>query len=234
MTFDAKDTLIFTSTPNISYECDACEDSGYVFDMETRQLMPCHCAAQRRAAELERWKAQQRLELRKTISQRIDLDKTRLPGFPLPQGGAWLYGRAGAGKTHLAAYMLMRFIELAREKVSWCFHPVRALLDAWVRQYSDDGEMRSQAIGFLSRLASCRVVVIDDIDKISRITPAREEGFYTLFDTLHSRGATLVVTSQVSIDDFCKRMPSEAEYMKRDGVGPQQRRLRELCREVRL
>lgn len=234
---DAKELIEILNkfeTSEAKHSCDLCEDDGYVFDQNTRKITACTCTAKKNNTELQSWKAEQKSALKKTISQRIDIDKTKLPSFPLPSGGAWLYGKAGTGKTHLAAYMLANLIDAAEKKVSWCFHPVRSLLDAWVQQYSEYSEIRTAALALMSQLSACKLVVLDDIDKISRITPAREEELYSLFDTLHSRNATLIVTSQISIDEFCRRMPHEAEYIRRDGIGPQQRRLKEMCKEIKL
>lgn len=86
----------------------------------------------------------------------------------------------------------------------------------------------------LEYLARCRVVVINDIDKIGKMTEAREEHFFDLIDGMHSRDAEFLVPSNISLNDFCLRMGGEDLFIKRDGLGPMQRRLRELCKQIHV
>jgi len=219
------------------YQCNRCEDSGYIFDFETRTLLGrCECEKERRAEKLATWRETALERLRGLVSERVDLAKTQRRTYMTDIGtqSIWLHGRAGSGKTHCAAYYIEQAINTADAPFEWGWYPIRKLVDAWRSQYDDFVDMRIEALTILRQLEREEIIVIDDIDKIGTITSAREEEFFNLIDSIHGRKAQLIVTSQNDIDIFCDRMSREALLIRRDGIGPQQRRLKEICKEIRL
>jgi hypothetical protein len=83
-------------------------------------------------------------------------------------------------------------------------------------------------------LDTADVIVINDIDKIGKMTEAREEHFFDLIDKMHSRAAVFLVPANIGISEFCQRMGNEGLFMRRDGIGPMQRRLEELCTQIKV
>lgn len=221
----------------VEYACPRCDDTGYIYDFEQHRIVSrCECSRERRAARLREWKAEQQVRLAKLISGRVDLSKTVRRGYmdTIGQQSVWLYGPAGNGKTHCAAWLIEQAILSAENPFDWGWYPIRKLIDAWRKQYDEIVDLRIEALTIMRNLEREEIVVIDDIDKIGTLTAAREEEFFNLIDSLHGRKVQLIVTSQSNIDAFCARMSGEALYIKRDKIGPQQRRLKEICKEIRL
>lgn len=219
-------------------KCDACGDSGYLWDeINHRIIGPCECSGQKRAEALTTWKREETRRLKSILLPKINLvDTKKKPWYPkLPEhGGVWLSGPADAGKTHAVGWMLAKKIDQATRPFAWAWFGARQVLEAWSGQYSEDWESRDKARGVMQALATASVIVLNDIDKIGKVTQAREEHFFDLFDSIHSRDAELLVPSNVTIDEFCRRMDNEDMFIRRDGIGPMQRRLKEVCKEIKL
>lgn len=234
------ESAIGSLTPaDVRYECENCDDTEFALDPETHRPngLRCECAKERRAANLARWKVAEVDRLRKLISERVDIDKTTPRGYMAEirdSKSLWLHGAAGNGKTHCAAWVIKRAIETADNPFQWGWYRIRKLADAWQNQYSEFGDVKFDALQILKRLESDEIVIIDDIDKIGTITAAREEEFFGLIDSIHERRAQLIITSQNDIDSFCDRMSREKMFIQRDGKGPQQRRLHEICRQIEV
>lgn len=219
------------------YNCERCEDSGYIYDFESHRLLGrCECAKERRAARLEAWRSEELARLTGLVSGRVDLSKTARRGYMAGVGtqSVWLSGAAGKGKTHFAAWIIEQAIQSAENPFDWGWYPIRKLVDAWRSQYDDIVDRRIEALTVMSQVERQEIIVIDDIDKIGTITAAREEEFFNMIDSIHGRKAQLIVTSQSGIDSFCSRMSGEALFIKRDKIGPQQRRLKEICKEITI
>lgn len=232
---DAALKALWTSSPE--YNCERCEDSGYIYDFASHKIVGrCECVKERRAARLENWRASELERLRSVVSGRVDLATTTRRGYMSGVGmqSVWLSGAAGKGKTHFAAWIIEQAIQTAESPFEWGWYPIRKLVDAWRSQYDEIVDRRIEALTIMSQVERQEIIVIDDIDKIGTITAAREEEFFNLIDSIHGRKAQLIVTSQSSIDGFCSRMSGEALFIKRDTIGPQQRRLKEICKEIKI
>lgn len=225
---------------DIKYDCDNCDDTGWALDPETHRPngRRCECAKDRRAARLRNWQAAETERLESLISGRVDLKNTQPRSYmaDMGNGSVWLHGVAGLGKTHCAAWMIKRAIMSAENPFEWGWYPIRKLLSAWKNQYSDIVDLKIEALTTMRHVTRCEVLVIDDIDKIGTITAAREEELYALIDDMHGRKPEpqLIVTSQHDIDGFCDRMTREALFIRTQGKGPVQRRLKEICEEVHV
>jgi len=221
---------------DVRYDCENCDDTGFALDPETHRPngRACECTKERRAARLRNWKASELERLAGIISERVDLAKTeRRPYMSIGTESVWLHGVAGKGKTHFAAWKIQQAITSAENDFVWGWYPIRELLRAWKDQHSDLIDLKMSALKTVWDVQKCEILVIDDIDKIGTITAAREEELYGLIDEVHGRKAQMIVTSQHSIDEFCERMNREALFMKQ-GKGPIQRRLHEICKEIKI
>lgn len=181
------------------------------------------------------WKLQETRRLKSILMPQINLAQTKkYPWYAqLPEkGGVWLSGPADVGKTHAVGWILARKIDRAVSPFRWAWYGARQVLEAWSGQYSDDWDSRDRARGVMHALAHASVIVLNDIDKIGKMTHAREEQFFDLFDGIYSRGAELLVPSNVTIDEFCRRMENEDIFIRRDGIGPIQRRIKKICKEI--
>lgn len=220
---------------DMSYDCDKCDDTTYIFDHELGKVTGrCDCYTKRVAKEHELWQIRQVMELNNLAGKHIDLKATRphpLSSGAIPQG-VWLHGKAGNGKTHIAAWVVAKRINESPRPFKWIWTPIKPLLTAWSDRYAPEKDIREEAHETIRKLRGCELVALDDIDKIGTITSAREEAFFELLDDLYCRGAYLIVTSQSNILDFCKRMPHESAFIQRDGQGPQQRRLEAICKQI--
>jgi hypothetical protein len=130
--------------------------------------------------------------------------------------------------------MVARKIDQAKQPFTWSWFKARDIFKAWVDQYSDDSQLRYNARDVAYALNSHDLIVIDDLDKTGRITQAREEHLFEMIDGIYSRNAALIIPANITINEFCARMEGEDLFIKRDGIGPQQRRLRDICKEVKV
>lgn len=217
-------------------DCPVCEDSGYIWNHEERRVEGrCECHKDQQAKRLVEWKRAQTYRLKSILLPKIDLTKTvKRPWYSeLPEnGGVWLSGPADKGKTHAAGWIVARKIEQAKAPFTWSWFKAREIFKAWVDQYSDDPNARYSARDVAYALNSYDLIVIDDLDKTGRITQAREEHLFEMLDGIYSRQAELIVPANITLNEFCSRMEGEDLFIKRDGIGPQQRRLKDICKEV--
>ena len=239
--FDTIASVIGSLVPaDVRYDCENCDDTGWALDAETHRPngRRCECATERRAARLRTWQAAEVDRLNDVISGRVDLSKTQPRPYMADIGNksVWLHGTAGRGKTHCAAWMIKQAITSAQAPFDWGWYPIRKLISAWKDQHSELVELKIEALTTIRQVTRCELLVIDDIDKIGTITAAREEELYGLIDELHGKKPQpqLIVTSQHDIDGFCDRMSREALFIRSQGKGPVQRRLHEICREVKV
>lgn len=226
----------FTTEPEV---CSGCGDgSGYLWSAEENRIVGlCECHATQKARRLAEWKREETVRLKAILLPRIDLTATdKKPWYPrLPEtGGAWISGPAEAGKTHAAGWMVAKRIKESARTFTWSWFSARQIFQAWSDQYADEYERRSGAKSVMHALTTSELIVINDFDKTGKITQAREEQMFDMIDSIHSRGAALIVPSNVTIDEFCRRMDNEDMFIKRDGRGPQERRLKEICKEIKL
>jgi predicted ATPase len=184
----------------------------------------------------EQWKIDQVAELQKRIGIKVDLSNTRphiLMGKDLPRA-IWLHGKSGGGKTHMMAWAIREKIKKAPLKTKWVWVTIRPLIAAWSGQYSPETDVRIEAMSLIRTVRDAAIVGLDDVDKIGTITPAREEAFFDMFDDIYNKGVCLMVSSQFSIQEFCMRMPNEKMFTERDGIGPQTRRLLDICEQIKV
>lgn len=210
---------------------------GDLFNLAERVIVgECGCREAARAENLKWWRDGQIEKLKKILMPRIDLTATEKREWhkDLPEsGGVWISGKAGNGKTHAAGWIVARHIKKSGQDFKWSWFKARQIFEAWVNQYSDDYQTKRNALDLMHCLKSHPVIVIDDFDKMGKITQAREEHLFDLIDSIHSRGAALIIPANITIDSFCQRMENESGFIKRDGIGPVQRRLKDICKEVR-
>lgn len=211
--------------------------NGDLFDLNKRTLIgECKCREAERAENLKWWRDGEIDKLKKLLMPRINLANTEPRPWhkDLPEsGGVWISGKAGNGKTHAAGLMVSRHIKKSGIGFKWSWFKARQIFEAWVNQYSDDYQTKRNALDLIHCLKFHPVIVIDDFDKMGKITQAREEHLFDLIDSIHSRGADLIIPANITIDSFCQRMENESGFIKRDGIGPVQRRLKDICKEVR-
>lgn len=219
-------------------DCDVCSDSGYLWNETERRIEGrCECQKDMQAKRLAEWKKSETYRLKSILLPKIDLTRTdKKPWYPqLPEsGGVWLSGPADEGKTHAVGWMLAKKISEAKRPFLWSWFKSRQILEAWKDQYDDSWEKKGAAREVMNALKLHDVIVIDDIDKTGKITQAREEHLFDMIDGIYARGAELLVPSNIDLDTFCHRMENEDLFMRRDGVGPVQRRLRDICTQVKL
>jgi DNA replication protein DnaC len=219
-------------------ECSVCADSGYIWNHEEHRIEGlCECHKDQQAKRLVEWKRAQTYLLKSILLPKIDLTRTEKRAWysELPQkGGVWLSGPADKGKTHAAGWMVAKKIQEAKQPFTWSWFKAREIFKAWVDQYSDDPSERYTAKDVAYALSSHDLIVIDDLDKTGRITQAREEHLFEMFDGIYSRQAELIVPANITLTEFCSRMEGEDMFIKRDGIGPQQRRIRDICKEVKI
>lgn len=213
-------------------------DNGQLFSESLRRVVgQCACYPERAAAELKRWKSQQINVLKGLLLPRIDLTKTNTESKKwykkLPEsGGVWMHGVTGEGKSHAAGWLLAKRIKESKRKFSWSWYSIREIMAAWSEQYSEDTRVKREAWAVMGRLEWDDMIVIDDADKTGAFTKAREEHFYDFINTAHAKCKELIFTANIGIAEFCDKMDDERAKARRDGVGPIQRRIREMCKEV--
>lgn len=219
-------------------DCEVCEDSGYIWNHEERRVEGlCECHKEQQARRLTEWKRAETYRIKSILLPKIDLTRTEKRAWysEMPQsGGVWMSGPADKGKTHSAGWMVAKKIQEAKQPFTWSWFKAREIFKAWVDQYSDDPSERYTAKDVAYALSSHDLIVIDDIDKTGRITQAREEHLFEMIDGIYSRNAQLIIPANITINEFCARMEGEDLFIKRDGIGPQQRRLRDICKEIKV
>lgn len=236
MELDLTAAIMAIKPVDINYDCENCDDTGFALDPVTHRPngTRCECTKERRAANLRAWKASELERLGGMVSGRVDLAKTQSrPYMTTGTDSLWLHGIAGKGKTHFAAWIIQQAIQSAEIDFTWGWYEIRKLIAAWKNQHSELVDLKIEALTLLNHVLKCEILVIDDIDKIGTITAAREEELYGLIDEIHGKRAQLIVTSQNTIDEFCGRMQREALFMEQ-GKGPVQRRLKEICKEIKI
>jgi DNA replication protein DnaC len=77
--------------------------------------------------------------------------------------GAWYYGEAGNGKSHLAAGIVNAVTDLG---VPAAFVSMMALMDSLKASYDRSGKVKTDQHDVIRWLANVEVLVLDDLDKV--------------------------------------------------------------------
>lgn len=219
--------------------CDGCGDgSGYLWsETEHRVIGYCECHAAQKSKRLIEWKRAETQRLKTILLPRINLAETVKRDFwpQLPEtGGLWISGPAEIGKTHAVGWMVAKRINDAQKPFSWSWFSARQIFEAWTNQYADEFDKRSAAREVMNALSRHDLIIVNDFDKMGKVTEARQEHLFDMIDGIHQRGAALLAPCNVTINEFCERIGNENLFINRDGIGPIQRRLKDICKEVKL
>ena len=119
-------------------------------------------------------------------------------------GGAWLWGPAGSGKTHLSQAACRATDGAGRAAV---YLPLEALAEHGAAPFGGWGDRD--------------LVAVDDLDSIAG-QPALERALFRLYNDLHEQGGRLLVTSvappselPVELADLRSRLAAGATYRLR-------------------
>ena len=108
-----------------------------------------------------------------------------------PEGWLLIGGTAGCGKTHLAAAVANRAIELGAPAL---YLPVADLLDALRASYGEDAATPYERLG--EQLRSAALVVLDDLDGYAPTPWAREQFARLTAHRFHAALPTVFVSAQ--------------------------------------
>ena len=148
--------------------------------------------------------------------------------------GAWVSGSSGIGKTHLTYLALIEYLRKSNNAQRFVQVNAVDLITAWMNKFNDDVKKYNQSLDLLTSVENATLIYIDDIDKIGNITETRGAEFFALFNDMAKNKKTLFVTSQKTILEFCKLIPSELSELNNNGTSPIMTRLNELCRPAQI
>lgn len=135
--------------------------------------------------------------------------------------GLGFVGYAGAGKTR-AMVSLMYRLHMAQKRVVW-LKSVSLTMYAQER-FSDDRQVRKNALSVIDRAKSADALLIDDIGK-GRLTPSAEEVLFDILDYRSENQRPVFWTSNANSQDM-------TAMMSKDRADAMIRRLVEFCKIV--
>lgn len=173
------------------------------------------------------------------VFKKFDLDNTvqdsKIPALHWGKKWPWLMGRTGQGKTHYSGYLLKNLIQHSTKRFKWVRLTMKDFLDVLELKRSDDKGERQWAREMQERIEEADAIVMNDIGKVGNLTASRQEEIFAFADFAYERGKKVMVTSNGSIADFCNGFNHEEKALRdRDGIAPIQRRLMDLCDEIKV
>ena len=129
-----------------------------------------------------------------------------------PFGWLTLYGGIGVGKTHLAAAAAAERLAAGD---SACFAVVPDLLDALRASYRPEGEGSFDSL--FAALKEVDLLVLDDLGAHQETQWANEK-LYQLCASRYVRGAPMIITTNVLLDDLDQRLASRIADSQRNQV----------------
>ncbi len=122
---------------------------------------------------------------------------------------AWLNFKTGFGKTAFS-YKLI-YEKLKVKKLNLLMLDINKFTSIVINKLENPNPFQNMDLIFF-----------DDIDKLGNITPPKQELIFSLIDYCYQNKKTLIVTSNISINEFAKRLECSVEIT---------RRLNELCKD---
>ena len=168
-----------------------------------------------------------------------DVDKNTNQENIINEGSSvWIWGESGKGKTLTALRKAWKIYKgegehsfdeygsIIYEKSSWkpmfnCYEIIAYMSYDLCRSFQDASLNNTEY-----EPEEKTLYVIDDIDKI-KMTEFREEQLFRFFDICLKREIKLIVTSQISIQDF-------ASMFSGSFVAAMERRLSQIFKEIQL
>lgn len=134
--------------------------------------------------------------------------------------GLILTGAPGNGKTSLAIASLRRFVERTEGEDPASFWNVNHSLQTIRQSFDEDRRQEGSSI-----LDVCRAsfIVLDDFDKVGRVTAWVEEQFYALINGLYVEERRVIVTTNLSARRLLEMLDDSLAS-----------RLMEMCTEVAM
>lgn len=145
----------------------------------------------------------------------------------LENGGLFMVGNVGAGKTHAACAMLLGLADLPNRPQSARFVNMPNL-SMRIRSTFNGGDGDEASI--MRQYVTCRVLVLDDVGKGKQTDWALEK-LFQIVDGRYNEGLPIVVTTQYEWPDLGKRLSACGDPDTAESILS---RLGEMCRTVRF
>lgn len=160
----------------------------------------------------------------------VEPDATHLATLEAGRG-LYLWGPRGAGKTHAACRLLKAWVARHTSAEGWC--SARFLTTVgWLDGISATYGTRASAEEAYQRAAGARVLVLDDLGKLTASSSAHAVGkIFRLVDDRCTAHRPTVFTSQYDLARLAERLTAGADTETPDAIVS---RVFESCEQVRL